>query len=212
MLENQNRSSVIVGITGASGAMYALRLMECLLLADKHIYVIVSKAGMILLSQETDLKLSGNKRDMEQYLVSYFKVDEEQISLLSMDDWMSPVASGSIIGTPMVVVPCTVGCLSAIACGASDNLLERAADVAIKEGNKLILAVRETPLSSIHLENMLKLSRLGVVMMTTNPGFYHQPETINDLIDFMVAKILDHLEVEQTLLPKWGVKPTNNIG
>ena len=104
----------------------------------------------------------------------------------------------------MVVCPCSTGTLSAIATGASDNLIERAADVAIKEGRKLILVPRESPFSAIHLENMLKLSRLGVTIMPAAPGFYHQPQSVDDLVDFMVARLLDHLGLEQTLMKRWG--------
>jgi len=104
----------------------------------------------------------------------------------------------------MVVCPCTMGTLSAIATGASDNLIERAADVMIKEGRKLILVPRETPLSAIHLENMLKLSRIGVIMLAANPGFYHKPTTVEQVVDFIVAKILDQLGVEHALMTRWG--------
>ncbi|MET0077640.1 MAG: UbiX family flavin prenyltransferase, partial [Candidatus Thiodiazotropha lotti] len=117
---------------------------------------------------------------------------------------MAPVASGSNPPRAMVVCPCTVGALSAIACGASNDLMERAADVVLKERRKLILVVRETPFSEIHLENMLKLSRMGAVIMPANPGFYHNPQRVEDIVDFMVSRILDQLGVENRLSPRWG--------
>jgi 4-hydroxy-3-polyprenylbenzoate decarboxylase len=121
-----------------------------------------------------------------------------------LEQWTAAVASGSGAPAAMVVCPCSTGTLSSIACGASDNLIERAADVAIKEGRKLILVPREAPFSPLHLENMLKLSRLGVTIMPAAPGFYHQPQTVGDLVDFIVARLLDHLGVEQTLVKRWG--------
>ena len=117
---------------------------------------------------------------------------------------MAPVASGSNAPRAMVICPCSTGTLSAIACGASNNLIERAADVMLKEQKKLILVSREMPLSTIHLENMLKLARMGCVMMPASPGFYQRPEQISDLIDFVVARILDQLQIEQQLMPPWG--------
>ena len=124
--------------------------------------------------------------------------------------WFSPPASGSNAPQALVVCPCTSGALAAIAQGSADNLIERAADVAIKEGRKLILVPRETPLSAIHLENMLKLARLGVVILPPSPGFYHQPQRIEDLVDFVVARLLDHLGIEHQLVPRWAEEPPGN--
>ena len=137
------------------------------------------------------------ERLLEELLAKQHKVCGE-------NEWTSPIASGSSSVDAMVVCPCSMGTLSSIAVGASGNLMERAADVILKERKKLILVPRETPFSDIHLENMLKLSRMGAVILPPSPGFYNQPKTINDVIDFVVAKILDHLDVEQTLQPKWG--------
>jgi 4-hydroxy-3-polyprenylbenzoate decarboxylase len=117
---------------------------------------------------------------------------------------MAPVASGSNPPEALVICPCTTGTLGSIAAGTSNELIERAADVALKEKRQLILVVRETPFSSIHLENMLRLSRLGAVIMPANPGFYHQPQRVEDLVDYMVARVLDHLKVPHQLLPRWG--------
>ena len=120
---------------------------------------------------------------------------------------MSPVASGSHQARAMVVCPCTTGTLAAIAQGSSDNLIERAADVMIKENRQLIMVPRETPLSAIHLENMLKLARLGVTMLPANPGFYHKPQKVDDLVDFIVARVLDQLQIAHSLVPRWGDSP-----
>ena len=124
--------------------------------------------------------------------------------MFGREEWTAPVASGSNPPAAMVVCPCTAGTLSAIACGASNNLIERSADVMLKEQRKLILVVRETPFSAIHLENMLKLARLGVVTMPASPGFYNRPQTIDEIVDFMVGRVLDHLEIEHDLVKPWG--------
>ncbi|OOF21345.1 aromatic acid decarboxylase [Salinivibrio sp. IB574] len=144
--------------TGASGAPYGLRLLECLLAQDYQVFLLM----------------------------------------------LSPVASGSAAPKQMVVCPCSAGSLASIAHGLSDNLIERAADVVLKERGQLLLVVRETPFSTLHLENMHKLSQMGVTIMPAAPGFYHQPQSIDDLVDFMVARILDHIGAEQQLVPRWG--------
>ena len=138
------------------------------------------------------------------YLCDYFAVAEDQLRLLSREDWFSPVASGSSSPTHMVICPASGGSLSAIAHGASNNLIERAADVALKERRKLIVVPRETPYSSIHLENMLKLSQMGAIILPASPGFYQKPASVNDMIDFIVARILDQLDIPQQLMSRWG--------
>ena len=139
-------------------------------------------------------------------LRDYLKIDSGTLTVCGLEQWTAPIASGSGAPHQMVVCPCSTGTLSAIATGASNNLVERAADVALKEGRKLILVPREAPFSAIHLENMLKLARLGVVILPAAPGFYHQPQSIDDLVDFIVARILDQLGLPQTLVPRWGEK------
>lgn len=195
---------ITLAITGASGAPYALRLLQCLIAADKTVYVMVSKAAQIVFATETDFKLPGTPEKMQAHLTAEFKAKEGQITVFGREQWFAPVASGSGKNGPMVVCPCSTGTLSAIATGASNNLIERAADVAIKERRELILVLRETPFSPIHLENMLKLANMGVTIMPASPGFYHKPKTIEDLVDFMVARILGHLGIEQDLMPYWG--------
>jgi len=199
-----SKQSISLAITGASGAPYGLRLLECLIKAGQSIYLMVSQAAQVVIATETDLKLKGRPAEMQQQLSERYGAAEGQLQVFGKEQWMAPVASGSNAPRAMVVCPCSTGTLSAIACGASNNLIERAADVMLKEQKKLILVPREMPLSAIHLENMLKLTRLGCVMMPASPGFYQKPEHVNDLIDFVVARILDQLQIEQQLMPPWG--------
>jgi len=196
--------AITVGITGASGAPYALELIKQLCSANLQVFVIMSSAAKVVFKTEVNLDIPGNPDKASEFLISHFDVLPQQIQVFGKDQWFSPPASGSAAPKQMIVVPCSTGTLSAIANGASDNLLERAADVVIKERGQLILVPRETPFSSIHLENMLKLSNLGVTIMPAAPGFYHQPESISDLVEFMVARMLDHLQINQTLVPRWG--------
>jgi 4-hydroxy-3-polyprenylbenzoate decarboxylase len=195
---------VTLAMTGASGAEYTLRLIEFLLRNHIQIQFISSQPGQIVMGMETKLKLSGSPQKMRQAMVDYFSADAELIQVYSRDQWTAPPASGSSVADAMVVCPCTMGSLASIAVGSSDNLIHRAADVAIKERKTLILVPRETPFSAIHLENMLKLSRLGVVILPPNPGFYHGVSEVSELVDFIVARILDQLGIENDLSPRWG--------
>ncbi|RLJ18039.1 aromatic acid decarboxylase [bacterium endosymbiont of Escarpia laminata] len=195
---------ISLAITGASGSAYALRLLECLIGAGRNVYLMISQAGQIVLKMESDLELPAQPAEAQKILAQRFNAAEGQLQVFGRQQWMAPVASGSNPPAAMVVCPCTTGSLSAIACGASNDLIERAADVMLKERRKLILVVRETPFSEIHLENMLKLARMGAVILPANPGFYNNPESVDDIVDFMVARILDHLGVENALLPRWG--------
>jgi 4-hydroxy-3-polyprenylbenzoate decarboxylase len=196
--------SIALALTGASGAQYGLRLLECLVQAGHPLYVMFSKAAHMVVAMETELKLPVKPAPLEAFLTERYQAAAGQIRVFGKEDWLAPVASGSGAPSAMVICPCSTGMLSAVACGASNNLIERAADVVLKERRKLIMVLRETPFSQIHLEQMLKLTQMGAVMMPANPGFYHQPKTVDDLVDFMVARILDHLGVEQTLLERWG--------
>ena len=204
IVANTQDKPITLAITGASGAPYAIRVLECLIAADKTVYVMVSKAAQVVFATETDLKLPGTPEKMQAHLTQLFKAKPNQIQVFGREQWFAPVASGSGRNGPMVVCPCSTGTLSAIATGASNNLIERAADVAIKERRDLLLVLRETPFSAIHLENMLKLANLGVTIMPASPGFYHKPERIEDLVDFVVARILTHLNIDQSLIPFWG--------
>jgi len=196
--------SITLAITGASGAQYGLRLLQCLLAADCKVYLLLSSAAEVVIRTETDLDLPETIEEQQTFLNEMFEADEEQLQLLAKDDWFSPVASGSSSPSSMVICPASGGTLSAVAHGASNNLIERAADVALKERRQLIFVPREAPYSAIHLENMLKLTQLGAVIIPASPGFYMQPQTINELIDFIVARILDQLGIEQELMPRWG--------
>ena len=196
--------TLTLAMTGASGADYTLRLFEECLKSKIKIQFITSQPGQIVLGMETDLKLTGSPQKMRQQLASYFDADPELIQVYAKDQWTAPPASGSSVADAMVVCPCTMGSLASIASGSSDNLIHRAADVVIKERKTLILVPRETPFSSIHLENMLKLSRLGVVILPPNPGFYQGVSSVADLVDFIVSRILDHLGIDNSLSPRWG--------
>lgn len=195
---------ITLAITGASGAQYGLRLLRYLLAADKEIFVLVSKAARVVIGTETELRLPAGTKPTEKALREYVGHDRGTLVVCGLEQWTSPVASGSGAPTAMVVAPCSTSTLSAIATGASNNLIERAADVAIKERRQLILVPREAPLSAIHLENMLKLARMGVTIMPAAPGFYNEPQSVEEVIDFIVARILDQLGVAQNLVPRWG--------
>ena len=191
-------------MTGASGAQYGLRLLEELVKAKVNISLLLSRPAQIVINTETELSVPSRAAETEKYFTELYKAEAGQIKVYEREQWMAPIASGSGVADATVVCPCTTGTLSSIAVGSSRNLLERAADVALKERKKLILVVRETPLSDIHLENMLKLSRMGAIIMPANPGFYHQPETLEDIVNFMVARILEHLDIPHKILPIWG--------
>jgi flavin prenyltransferase len=199
-----SRDAIALAMTGASGAVYGLRLLECLLQAKQRVYLMLSAPAQVVIGMESDLKLPGRPAEIEEALAARYSAAPGQLTVFGREQWTAPVASGSSAPRAMVICPCTSGTLSAVAQGSSDDLLERAADVVLKEGRKLILVHREMPLSVIHLENMLKLARLGVIIMPANPGFYHEPQSIADLVDFVVARILDHLDIEHPLGPRWG--------
>lgn len=194
---------ITVAITGASGAQYGLRLIECLVAADKKVSVLISKAAQVVIATETDIKLPTRSHWMD-FFSQKFNAKEGQIRVYGVEEWLAPVASGSGSSGGMVICPCSTGTLSAVATGASNNLIERAADVVLKERKLLILVPRETPYSEIHLQNMLTLTRMGAVILPASPGFYNKPSSIEDLVDFIVARILGHLGIPQDLVPKWG--------
>jgi 4-hydroxy-3-polyprenylbenzoate decarboxylase len=191
-------------MTGASGAQYGLRLLQCLLAADCRVYLLLSSAAEVVIRTETNLDLPSDLDEQQLFLSQRYGADDEQLILFGRDDWFSPVASGSSSPASMVICPASGGTLSSIASGASNNLIERAADVALKERRQLIVVPRETPYSAVHLENMLKVTQLGGIVLPASPGFYMQPDRVEDLIDFVVARILDQLGLEQDLMPRWG--------
>lgn len=196
--------TIALAITGASGAQYGLRLLEQLLRAHCKVYLMISSAADVVIKTETDVVLPTEFEQKQQALNTLFNPLEGQLILLDKTDWFAPVASGSSQANAMVICPASGGTLSAVATGASNNLIERAADVALKERRPLIMVPREAPYSQIHLENMLKLTKMGAVIIPASPGLYHDPKTIDDLIDFIVARILSQLGLAQTLTPFWG--------
>lgn len=204
MKKTEAEQSIIVAVTGASGSAYALRLIQRLSQSGVLQHILLSDAARVVLKQEVDLLLPEDSTSTSKVLAQHLSISTDSIRCYSLHDWFSPTASGSAGIKKMVVVPCSMGTLAHIACGASDNLIERAADVMIKERRQLILVPRETPLSSIHLENMLKLSQIGVHIIPAMPGFYHKPETLDDIIDFLVDRILDHLDLSNPEAKKWG--------
>ena len=196
--------TIALAFTGASGMPYGLRLLECLLRADKTVWLTLSQAAHIVLSQECSISVPAQPKSAQALFAERYGAREGQLQLFGRDDWMAPIASGSNPADAMVVCPCTMGTLGAIAGGLADNLIERAADVMLKERRPLILVPRETPLSVIHLENMLRLARAGAVIVPPAPGFYGHPASVADLVDFVVARILDQLGIANTLMSRWG--------
>jgi 4-hydroxy-3-polyprenylbenzoate decarboxylase len=190
---------IVVAITGASGAPYAVRLLEALVERRQRVSLIISDHGVRLLQTETDITSVDALRDH----VGAAGWDAVVRVYDDRDRGAAP-ASGSALSAGMVICPCSMGTMSAIAVGASRSLVERAADVTLKERRRLVLVPRESPYSAIHLENMLSLTRAGAIVLPASPGFYHRPRTISDLVDFVVARVLDQLGVDQSLVPRWG--------
>jgi len=186
-------------MTGASGAVYGIRLLEELHRADCPVDLILSDSAQIVLREEVGIPAGTEVKHLKEYL----NIDASTIRSYNNKDFEVPPASGSSQPRGMVIAPCSMATLAALACGLADNLIRRSGDVMIKEKRPLILLPRETPLSPIHLENMLKLSRLGVTILPPMPAFYHQPETISDLIDFIVGRVLDMMGIEHSLYRRW---------
>ncbi|NND89285.1 MAG: UbiX family flavin prenyltransferase [Granulosicoccus sp.] len=198
--------TVCVAMTGASGIQYALRLIECLIKADCRVYLLISKPARIVMGMDTDIPVPARTAQTQSQFAQMYNARTGQLRAFGQEEWTAPVASGSGAPDAMVICPCTTGTLASVAAGSCNNLLERAADVVIKEGRKLIVMPREMPFSLIHLENMARLARAGVVIMPPNPAFYHLPDTIDELVDFVVARVLDQLGVKQSLMTPWGTE------
>ncbi|MDR1999950.1 MAG: UbiX family flavin prenyltransferase, partial [Zoogloeaceae bacterium] len=182
--------TVALAFTGASGLPYGLRLLECLLAADVRVWLLYSQAARIVAQQELGLTLPAQPSEAQHLFAQRYGAKEGQLAVFGLQDWFAPPASGSNPPDAYVICPCSMGTLAKVATGLADDLIARAADVVLKEGRKLILVPRETPLSAIHLENMLRLSRAGAIILPPAPGFYHHPQSVNDLVDFIVARIL----------------------
>ena len=197
--------TICLAWTGASGLPYGLRLLESLLAAGCRVQLLYSQAAQVVARQEMGWELPSRPADAKAALLQRIvAVDPEKLAVFGREEWFAPVASGSNPPDAMVVCPCSMGTLAAIAQGLADNLIERAADVVLKEGRKLVLVPRETPFSAIHLENMLRLARAGAIILPPSPGFYHHPQSVDDLVDFVVARILDQLAVPHNLMARWG--------
>src|SRR5262245_14810079 len=197
-------SDVALALTVASGMAYGLRLLECLLAAHIRVALVYSQAAQIVAKQELDLALPARPQDAAALLAERCRAAPGLLTVYGRDDWYAPIASGSRPSDAMVICPCSMGTLAAVAHGLGDNLIERAADVALKEGRRLVLVPRETPFSLVHLENMTRLARAGAIILPANPGFYHRPQRVADVVDFIVARVLDHLGVPNALAPRWG--------
>jgi len=196
--------TITLAITGASGSCYGLRLLRCLLESGARVYLMVSQAGQLVLEVEAGMEIPASPTDAERYFGERFGGRPGQLRVFGRQQWTAPVASGTNPPDAMVVCPCTTGTLATIASGVCQDLIDRAADVALKERRKLILVVRETPFSTIHLENMLRLARAGALIMPASPGFYFNPQALDELVDFMVARVLDQLEISHQLTSRWG--------
>ena len=197
--------TICLALTGASGMPYGLRLLDCLLAAGCKVQLLYSQAAQVVARQEMAVDLPSRPSEAKAALLARFPhADPDKLAVYGREEWFAPVASGSNPPDAMIICPCSMGTLAAIAQGLADNLIERAADVVLKEGRKLVLVPRETPFSAIHLENMLRLSRAGAVILPPSPGFYHHPKTVQDIVDFVVARILDQIRIPHTLMQRWG--------
>ncbi len=204
MTNHTPKQTIIVAITGASGSAYGLHLIRRLAELDIRQRILLSDAARVVLKQEADLELPEKPDACALALAKHLGIPREGLHCYGVKDWFSPAASGSAGIRHMVIIPCSMGTLARIAMGASDNLIERAADVILKERRQLILVPRETPLSSIHLENMLKLSHMGTHIIPAMPGFYHRPESLDELIHFMVDRVIDQLSCDNPEARRWG--------
>ncbi len=199
---------ITVALTGASGIQYGLRLVQALNRAGEPAHVLLSEAGRVVAGLEASTALPRRPAELHRALSEHLALDSEGLHVYGESQWTAALASGSAAPKRMAICPCTTGTLAAVAGGHSNNLIERAADVVLKEHGRLVVVPRETPFSTIHLEHMLSLARMGVVVLPANPGFYHSPQSVSDLVDFVVARILDHLDVDHDLGPRWGQEDT----
>jgi 4-hydroxy-3-polyprenylbenzoate decarboxylase len=204
MTNDQEKLPLVVAITGASGAVYAVRLLEVLLESGCDIHLMISPSGAAVVKQELDRSVSLDRFDLRSLLPSAKADSAARVRYYHYDDFMAPAASGSFFTAGMVVCPCSATTLSGIASGSSTNLIQRAAEVHLKERRKLILVPRETPLSLIQIENMRRAAEAGATILPAMPGWYHGVKSVNDLIDFVVARTLDQLGVHHQLMRRWG--------
>ncbi len=198
-----DHQQIVVVITGASGSIYGLRLIEELLRAECGVALLLSDAGRQVLQYETGLNWSGASEEVTAQARRHFGAADNLVAYAN-DDFFAPIASGSSAPDATVIAPCSMGTAGRIAAGMSETLIERVADVVLKERRELIVVPRETPLNQIHLENLLRLARAGAHILPAMPAFYQQPETVDDLVNFVVGKILDSLGIEHRLFQRWG--------
>jgi len=196
--------SITLAITGASGAIYGINLLKHLVKYYQQVHLVISDAGRIVLATELDFKLPESPKKIQEIMTEHFGCDPELIKVYAKENWYSPIASGSAAPKQMIICPASMGCVSAIATGASNSLIERAADVVLKEKGQLILLPREMPFSTIHLRNLLSLAEAGATIMPACPGFYNKPKGIDDLADFVSSRILNHLGIDNSLAHPWG--------
>jgi len=199
----QPDTTVALALTGASGMPYAIRLLQCLLAARCKVWLLYSQVAQVVAAQEMDLSLPSRAAEVEEKLSGWFSVPAGQLRVFGRDEWFAPIASGSNPADAMVVVPCSTGTLSAIASGACNNLIERAADVVLKERRRLVLLARETPLNQAHLRNMLAVTEMGGVICPPVPAFYQRPQTVDDIVDHTVSRLVDLLDLPNPLAPRW---------
>jgi len=204
---SRDHRTVAIALTGASGMPYGIRLLECLIASGTRVWLIYSQVAQIVARQELDLKLPAQPREAQRYFAERFGARAGQLEVFGREDWFAPLASGSNPADAMAICPCSMGTLAAISAGLANTLIERAADVMLKESRRLVLVPRETPFSAIHLENMLRLQRAGAVILPANPGFYHRPRSVAEVVDYVVARVLDQLGVDNDLMQRWGTAP-----
>jgi len=201
------RQGIALAMTGASGVQYGLRLLECLIGSGRPVHLMLSRPAILVIGMETDEKLPGRPAGIERHFSRRFNAAPGQLRVYGQEEWTACVASGSGAPGAMVVCPCSMATLSAIAVGASRSLIERAADVMLKERRTLIVVPRETPFSTIHLRNMLAVAEAGGLVLPANPGFYHRPRDVGQLVDYVVARVLDQLGLDHDLMAAWGGEP-----
>lgn len=204
-----HKKTIFLAVSGASGFQYAMRLLQCLLQQEHRVYVVVSDAAKEVARLECNYQLPADTQSLAVFFRKELQCETGELFCFEQKDWLSPVASGSAKIDAMIVCPCSTSTLSAIANGSSTNLIERGATVCLKEHRRLLIVPREMAVSAIQLEHMHKLAMLGVRVLPASPGFYHKPQTIQDLIDFVVARILQHIDVEHSLLKPWGELPSD---
>lgn len=204
---NLNNLPIIIGITGASGTIYGLRALQFLIATNYKVELVTSKGAIKVAECELGLNLSDDPNILKEQVLSYSggkkSLQAQNLNVWSYSDLAAPISSGSYRTQGMIIIPASMGTISAISCGLSDNLISRAADVCLKERRKLLLVPREMPLNTIHLENLTKLSKIGVIIAPASPGFYHNPKEITDIVDFVVGKVLDQFGIDHNLFKRW---------